>query len=83
MFMFATTNFLDPSGDDILPLSGNNSMQHNLLEENENDSRHVVLGWLPLVAIMLIAIGYHIGLSPITWSYTGKLRMNVFLHTFL
>ena len=28
--------------------------------------------YLPLCAIILAAIGYHIGLSPITWSYMGK-----------
>ena len=29
--------------------------------------------YLPLCAIVLAAIGYHIGLSPITWSYMGML----------
>lgn len=31
-------------------------------------------GYLPLVAVILIAVTYHIGLGPIPWSYTGKTK---------
>ena len=36
--------------------------------------------YLPLCAIVLAAIGYHIGLSPITWSYMGKLAYLSLIH---
>ena len=36
--------------------------------------------YLPLCAIVLAAIGYHIGLSPITWSYMGTLAYLSLIH---
>ena len=32
----------------------------------------VLRGWLPLVAIIMVALFYHIGLGPIPWSFAGK-----------
>ena len=72
MFAFATTNYL---------ISSSNTFEHStnltVIDSPSNISETVIVGqsfgWLPLAAIMLVAVGYHIGLSPITWSYTGKL----------
>ncbi len=36
------------------------------------EPRSEITGALPLISVMLAAIGYQSGLSPITWSYLGK-----------
>ena len=36
------------------------------------DESYNLISYLPICAIILAAIGYHIGLSPITWSYMGE-----------
>ena len=77
MFMFAVSSFLNTNAGNILPI-GNTSLQNvsiAAIEEDVDKVRDVVLGWLPLTAILLIAIGYQIGLSPIPWSYTGTVYL--------
>ena len=71
MFLFATSNFLRPSSGKILPNFKNGSLPDILLEQDDGAYKQDILGLLPLVAIMLIAVGYHIGLNPIIWAYTG------------
>ncbi len=34
-------------------------------------------GALPLISVILAAVGYQIGLSPITWSYLGNVISNI------
>ena len=48
--------------------------QNETLEANFEieDERYNIISYLPICAIILAAIGYHIGLSPITWSYMGE-----------
>ena len=74
MFAFATTNYLISSSNTF-----EQSTNSTVIDSPSNVNETVIVGqsfgWLPLAAIMLVAVGYHIGLSPITWSYTGKLIM--------
>ena len=71
MFAFATTNYLISSSK-TFEQSTNLTIIDSPSDTNETIIVGQSIGWLPLVAIMLVAVGYHIGLSPITWSYTGK-----------
>ena len=72
----------------LLGLSSNSSDQSPILksglnETNQNETEQFLIeedkpsfyNYLPLCAIILGAIGYHIGISPITWSYMGKLLL--------
>ena len=72
MFAFATTNYLTTSSTVIENVSSNVTELKSSSDINESDIVDERLGWLPLAAIMFVAIGYHVGLSPITWSYTGN-----------
>ena len=76
MFAFATTNYLISSG-----MTVEQSTNLTIIDDHSNINEPVIvgqsIGWHPLAAIMLVAVGYHIGLSPITWSYTGKKNMKV------
>lgn len=77
MFMFAVTSFFNTNTGNLFP-TGNNSLQNvsiAAIEDDVDKIRDVVFGWLPLTAILLIAIGYQIGLSPIPWSYTGTVYL--------
>ena len=80
MFMFATTNFLRSSSDTKQIERGNMSFPETAMQEQNIDSViPETLGWLPLVSIILVAVGYHIGLSPIIWSYTGKIPQDILI----
>ena len=73
MFMFATTNYLRASANIKELPQVNQSFEDTSSQQKNVDSIDAeALGWLPLVSIMLVAVGYHIGLNPIIWSYTGK-----------
>ena len=51
------------------------SRNHNETFEADfsiEDESYNLISYLPICAIILAAIGYHIGLSPITWSYMGE-----------
>ena len=72
MFIFATTNYLSPKSQIVDQSLVNITWSKNPSDLNEPDNESDSLGWLPLASIMLAAVGYHIGLSPITWAYTGK-----------
>ena len=76
MFTFATTNYMISSSK-AYEQSTNFTIIDSPLNINETVTVGQNIGWLPLAAIMLVAVGYHIGLSPITWSYTGKKHMKV------
>ena len=69
----------------LLGLSSNSSDQSPLSKTHLNetklnqteqfiieDEKPSFFNYLPLCAIILGAIGYHIGISPITWSYMGE-----------
>ena len=43
------------------------------LHDVNDEAVDSVLNYLPLVAIVIAAIGFQIGLSPITWSYMGEI----------
>ena len=72
MFLFATTNYLNPTSEIVEQSSVNITMTGNPSDLTKFNNEGNSLGWLPLASIMLAAIGYHIGLGPITWAYTGK-----------
>ena len=36
------------------------------------ESAKAFLGAAPLIAVVIVALAYHIGLGPIPWSYTGN-----------
>ena len=74
MFTFATTNYMISSSK-TFEQSTNLTIIQSPSNINETVMVGQSIGWLPLAAIMLVAVGYHIGLSPITWSYTGKKKM--------
>ena len=76
MFAFATTNYLISSSK-TFEQSTNSTTNDSPSDSNETIIVGQSIGWLPLAAVMLVAIGYHIGLSPITWSYTGKNNIRV------
>ena len=76
MFAFATTNYLNSSSK-AFEQSTNLTIIDSHPDTDETITVGQSIGWLPLAAIMLVAVGYHIGLSPITWSYTGKKYMKV------
>ena len=76
MFAFATTNYLNSSSK-AFEQSTNLTIIDSHPDTDETITVGQSIGWLPLAAIMLVAVGYHIGLSPITWSYTGKKYMTV------
>ena len=78
MFAFATTNYLTLSPEKSISLSTNLTFSENQIDINGASQEASCLGWLPLAAIMFVAVGYHIGLSPITWAYTGKINFNFF-----
>ena len=45
--------------------------------ENDIDTMSAdILGWTPLISVILVGIGYHLGLSPIIWSYTGMVILD-------
>jgi hypothetical protein len=52
--------------------------QYNASLDNAtlNNDDVTFYNYLPLCAIIIAAIGYHIGLSPITWGYMGKTFSN-------
>ena len=57
-----------------LPISKTNLNETKLNQTEQfikEDDKPSFFNYLPLCAIILGAIGYHIGISPITWSYMG------------
>ena len=77
MFVFATTNYLTLSPEESMSSASNFTFPENQIDTDGTIHETSCLGWLPLVAIMFVAVGYHIGLSPITWAYTGKINFEV------
>lgn len=49
------------------------------LHDVNDEAVDSVLNYLPLVAIVIAAIGFQIGLSPITWSYMGEIIQRTLL----
>ena len=41
------------------------------------ESAKAFLGAAPLIAVVIVALAYHIGLGPIPWSYTGTAKNSV------
>ena len=78
MFVFATTNYLTLSPKESRLSSTNFTSLENQIDNYDFSQGVSCLGWLPLAAIIFVAVGYHIGLSPITWAYTGKTNFNCF-----
>ena len=76
--MFATTNFLNASYKMKEVTQLNQSSEDASSQQQNTVSIDLgALGWLPLVSIMMVAVGYHIGLNPIIWSYTGTHTLNM------
>ena len=66
--------------EEVTIYTGNGSTSGNIslpvdYQMDDGDSQSSLqnfLGALPLISVMLAAIGYQLGLSPIAWSYSGK-----------
>lgn len=65
--LFVTSAAITGLGMALLALS----TSQLLAGSEENSSLQAFVGALPLTSVLLAALGYQFGLSPITWSYAG------------
>ena len=53
-------------------IESKNTLNGTVSVENPDGVGGHVLGFMPLIAVICIAVTYHVGLGPIVWSYTCK-----------
>ena len=71
MFLFATTNYMTEVSNMTSDGSINKTVEDSYHSNDIDTLSADILGWTPLISVILVGIGYHLGLSPIIWSYTG------------
>ena len=71
MFLFATTNYMTEVSNMTSDGSINKTVEDSYHANDIDTLSADILGWTPFTSVILVGIGYHLGLSPIIWSYTG------------